>query len=108
MTVRTPYVEFAVGAADAVSLARLAGWTLTAVSDRVWLTEENGGRDVWLLPGERHIIAGAGRVVVEPWTEKSCEATRAATIRLLPPAGACWRGWRLPGFRLRSQAAACA
>ncbi len=108
MAIRRPSIEFAVGAAEAMSLERLAGWTLTAVSDRIWLTEEEGGRDVWLLPGQRHIIAGAGRVVVEPWLGKGGAAAGAATIRLLPPAGSCSRQWRLPGLRPRSLAVACA
>jgi len=108
MAIRTPSIEFAVGAAEAMSLERLAGWTLTAVSDRIWLTEENGGRDVWLLPGQRHIIAGGGRVVVEPWPMHGGAESHATTIRLRPPTGSCWRQWRLPGLRPGSQAVACA
>ncbi len=107
MAVRTPSIEFAIGASEAMSLEGIAGWTLSAVSDRIWLTEENGGHDVWLLPGQRHLIASNGRVVVEPWHGKGGGAC-AAKFRLLPPLGSCWRGWRLPGLRPRSAAVACA
>lgn len=96
MVVLLPYLEFEVDAAKAVSLDRLAGWTLTSISTRLWLTEEMGGRDIWLLPGERHVIAGAGRVVIESWPAAGATADPAARIRLAPPARSLGRRWCLP------------
>jgi hypothetical protein len=85
MTALLPYIEFEVRAAEAVSLDRLAGWTVVALGTRIWLTEEKGGRDIWLLPGDRHRIAGAGRVVVEAWPAAGADADLPAKIRLAPP-----------------------
>ncbi len=59
------YYEFSLGAGDAVSLTRTAGWELLGVSGRVWLTEELGGRDVWLAAGERFRLSRPGRTVIE-------------------------------------------
>ncbi len=98
MVVVLPYIEFELGPAEAHSLDRLAGWTLTSVSARVWLTEESGGRDIWLLPGDRHFIASAGRVVVESWPQPGAVADRTARIRLAPPATSFARQWRWPKF----------
>ena len=100
MVVVLPSIEFEVGPAEAHSLDRLAGWTLTSVSARVWLTEESGGRDIWLLPGDRHLISSAGRVVVESWPQTGALADRPARIRLAPPATSCARQWRWPKFAL--------
>ena len=100
MTALLPYIEFEVRAAEAVSLDRLAGWTVVALGTRIWLTEEKGGRDIWLLPGDRHRIAGAGRVVVEPWPTAGTDADLPANIRLAPPTGTFGRRWCLPEFRL--------
>ena len=106
MQVQLPYLEFEMGAAEAVSLDRLAGWTLSSVSARVWLTEEKVGEDIWLLPGERHRIRGSGRVVVESWPEARAGSDAPAKIRLAPPAGAFARKWRLPGLALGNAAMA--
>jgi hypothetical protein len=58
------------------------------VGARVWLTEENGGRDIGLLPGERHVISGAGRVVLESWPITGARSDIPARMRLTPPAPA--------------------
>ncbi|MBL8394922.1 MAG: DUF2917 domain-containing protein [Candidatus Accumulibacter sp.] len=108
MAVPSAYIEFAVGRAEAVSLERLAGWSVIATDGRVWLTEEKEARDIWLLPGERHIITGAGRVVVESWSAGRIDADRPVMVRLAPPAGSCRKEWRLPGLRMSGVAAACA
>lgn len=101
MVVLLPCFEFEMAAVEAVSLQRLAGWTLTAVNARVWLTEENGGRDVWLLAGDRHLIRTPGRVVVEAWLPAEAGGDLRAIIRLAPPAarvGSRWRlSWPWPG-----------
>ena len=106
MAALLPYIEFEVHAAEAISLDRFAGWTVVALGTRIWLTEGKGGRDVWLLPGDRHRIAGAGRVVVEPWPTAGTDADLSAKIRLAPPAGTFGRRWCLPKFRLNRVASA--
>ncbi len=95
-----PYIEFEVRAAEAVSLDRIAGWTVISLGTRLWLTEEKGGRDIWLLPGDRHRVAGVGKVVVEPWPTTDANADLPARIRLAPPAGTFGRRWCLPKLRL--------
>lgn len=98
MAALLPYLEFELCADAAVSLDRLAGWTVISLSGRLWLTEEMGGRDIWLLPGERHRIVQAGRTVVETWPLPGADSP--ARIRLAPPADAAGRRWSLPKFRL--------
>jgi hypothetical protein len=90
MVALLPYIEFEVRAAEAVSLDRLAGWTVVALGTRIWLTEEKGGRDIWLLPGDRHRIAGAGRVVVESWPRPGADADLPARD---PPGAAGGNLW---------------
>ncbi|WP_300454282.1 DUF2917 domain-containing protein [Accumulibacter sp.] len=105
MAALLPYLEFELNAAEAVSIDRLAGWTVISVNGRIWLTEEKGGRDVWLLPGGRHRIVGAGRTVVETWPMTDAELPMR--IRLAPPPGTLGRTWCLPKLRLGG-APACA
>ncbi len=100
-----PYLEFELNADAAVSLDRVAGWTVISLNGRIWLSEEMGGRDIWLLPGQRHRIVRAGRTVVESWPVPGAESP--ARIRLAPPPGTFGRRWFLPKFRL-SGAPACA
>lgn len=100
MTILHPYFEFEMRPAAAISLRRLSGWTVTAVDGRIWLTEENGGRDIWLQAGDRHFIKGRGRVVVEPWLAGDAVAG-VARVRLTPPrAERSGKPWRLrwPGL----------
>lgn len=104
MAILLPYLEFEINPVEAVSLPRLPGWTLTAVNSRIWLTEESGGRDVWLQPGDRYLVKGRGRVVVEPWLAPDAERLNSARVRLAPPRGSCVRRWgmRWPRFAVAS------
>jgi hypothetical protein len=47
------------------------GRTVRAHSGRVWITEENGGRDVVLAPGESFQLAHSGLAVVEAFSDAS-------------------------------------
>jgi hypothetical protein len=88
-------------------MRHLAGWTFTSVDARVWLTEEHGGRDIWLLPGGRHVISGTGSVVLESWPIAGARSDVPARMRLTPPARA--GGVRLqPLVTLGNNAMACA
>ena len=98
MTTLLPDVEFELRADAAVSLDGLAGWTVIALGGRIWLTEEMGGRDVWLLPGQRHRLFHPGTTVIEAWPLPGAEAP--VRVRLSPPAGSYRRRWSLPRFRL--------
>jgi len=112
MTILHPYFEFEMRPAAAISLRRLSGWTVTAVDGRIWLTEENGGRDIWLQAGDRHFIKGRGRVVVEPWLAGDAAAGGLARVRLTPPRAAhaerSGKPWRLrwPGLAVPTIAGA--
>lgn len=108
MTILHPYFEFELKHSTAISLQRLSGWTVTAVDGRVWLTEENGGRDVWLQAGDRHLINGRGRVVIEPWSAGGAAADASLRVRLTPPrAQRCSKyGWpRWPRLALMTASA---
>jgi len=91
MAILLPCIEFETSASEAVSLQRIAGWTLTAVGARLWLTEENVGRDIWLRPGDRHVVVGAGKVVVESWPATNAAADLPARV---PPICRHGYGWR--------------
>ena len=47
------------------------GRTVRAHSGRVWITEENGGRDVVLEPGESFRLAHCGLALVEAFSDAS-------------------------------------
>lgn len=47
------------------------GRTVRAHSGRVWITEENGSRDVVLEPGESFRLAHPGLAVVEAFSDAS-------------------------------------
>ncbi|MBL8398253.1 MAG: DUF2917 domain-containing protein [Candidatus Accumulibacter sp.] len=106
MATLSPYLEFELSADTAVSFDRLAGWTVISLTGRLWLTEETGGRDIWLLPGQRHRIVRAGRTVVESWPLPGADSS--ARVRLAPPAGTLGRRWSLPKFRLAGAPAGAA
>ncbi|HPT49053.1 MAG TPA: DUF2917 domain-containing protein [Accumulibacter sp.] len=100
MVILLPSIEVAVAATEAASFTGIAGWTLTSLSDSLWLTEErniNGDPDIWLLPGDAYRVAGAGRVVVEAWRRGAANSAATARIRLTPPAARV-RPWRWPRF----------
>lgn len=48
-----------------------AGRTVYAHAGHVWITEENGSRDVVLQPGESFRIAHPGLTVVEAFSDAS-------------------------------------
>lgn len=101
MVILLPSIELAVAAAEAASFTGIAGWTLTSLSDCVWLTEErniSGSEDIWLLPGEVYRVSGPGQVVVEAWNRGAGKGAATARIRLTPPPAACGRSWRWPRF----------
>lgn len=101
MVILLPSIEVAVAATEAASFTGIAGWTLTSLSDSLWLTEErniNGDPDIWLLPGDAYRVAGAGRVVVEAWRRGAANSAATAGIRLTPPPVARGRSWRWPRF----------
>ncbi|WP_319242402.1 DUF2917 domain-containing protein [uncultured Propionivibrio sp.] len=70
-------IELAVG--EALSLFRTEGCLLRCERGTVWLTEENGGQDVILRPGECFLLTCGGRAVVE-----SVDKRQAARCRLVP------------------------
>lgn len=50
---------------EAVSLVHAKDCDLQCVDGTIWVTEEQGGEDIVLKPGECHHVAGEGRVVVQ-------------------------------------------
>ena len=56
---------------EAVPLRDGRGRTVRAHSGRVWITEENGNRDVVLEPGESFRLARSGLAVVEAFSDAS-------------------------------------
>lgn len=98
MAIISPSLEFEIGDNEAIALDRLAGWALTSTNTQVWITEQNDRRDYWLKPGERHIIRGAGRVVVLSCPTSAERSARPATIRLSPPAQSVRQEGFLPKF----------
>jgi hypothetical protein len=56
---------------ETVPLRDGVGRTVRAHSGRVWITEENGARDVVLKPGESFRLAHSGLAVVEAFSDAS-------------------------------------
>jgi len=56
---------------DTIPLRDVQGRTVRAHSGRIWITEENGSRDVVLEPGESFQLAYSGLAVVEAFTDAS-------------------------------------
>jgi len=56
---------------EAVPLRDVQGRTVRTHSGRIWITEENGTRDVVLEPGDSFRLARAGLAVVEAFTDAS-------------------------------------
>ena len=56
---------------ETVPLRDGAGRTVRAHSGRVWITEENGARDVVLQPGDSLRLAHSGLAVVEAFSDAS-------------------------------------
>jgi Protein of unknown function (DUF2917) len=56
---------------ETVPLRDTVGRTVRAHSGRVWITEENGARDVVLEPGESFRLAHSGLAVVEAFSDAS-------------------------------------
>lgn len=70
-------IELAVG--ETASLLGAKGCQLRCESGTVWLTEEDGGRDVILRTGERFLLTRGGRAVIE-----SIDKRQAARCQLVP------------------------
>jgi len=56
---------------ETVPLRGVQGRTVRAQYGRIWITEENGSRDVVLDPGESFQLAHSGLAVVEAFTDAS-------------------------------------
>jgi hypothetical protein len=56
---------------EAVPVRDAKGRTVRAHAGRVWITEENGTRDVVLEAGESFRLAGSGLAVVEAFSDAS-------------------------------------
>jgi hypothetical protein len=56
---------------EAVPVRHGLGRTVRAHSGRVWITEENGARDVVLEPGESFRLGCSGLAVVEAFSDAS-------------------------------------
>jgi Protein of unknown function (DUF2917) len=56
---------------EAVPVRDGKGRTVRAHAGRVWITEENGTRDVVLEPGESFQLAHSGLAVVEAFSDAS-------------------------------------
>lgn len=56
---------------EAVPVRDAKGRTVRAHAGRVWITEENGARDVVLEPGESFRLAHSGLAVVEAFSDAS-------------------------------------
>jgi hypothetical protein len=56
---------------EAVPVRDGKGRTVRAHAGRVWITEENGTRDVVLEPGESFRLAHSGLAVVEAFSDAS-------------------------------------
>jgi hypothetical protein len=56
---------------EAVPVRDAKGRTVRAHAGRVWITEENGTRDVVLEPGESFRLAHSGLAVVEAFSDAS-------------------------------------
>jgi len=56
---------------EAVPVRDAKGRTVRAHAGRVWITEENGARDVVLEPGDSFRLAHPGLAVVEAFSDAS-------------------------------------
>ena len=56
---------------ETVPLRGVQGRTVRAHSGRIWITEENGSRDVVLEPGESFRLAHCGLALVEAFSDAS-------------------------------------
>lgn len=61
-------------------LEHAAGTRIAVHAGQVWITESGEPGDVFLSAGQSHVVAGAGRVVIEPLGPSA-----SATVGLTPP-----------------------
>ena len=64
-------MKIALGRGQAVPLRDAKGRTVRAHAGRVWITEENGSRDVVLEAGESFRLDRSGLAVVEAFSDAS-------------------------------------
>ena len=62
---RSTYLQIDLGVNEAVSLRREKNGELRCQSGSVWITEENGGKDIVLSAGQSYRLTGQGRTVVQ-------------------------------------------
>jgi ferric-dicitrate binding protein FerR (iron transport regulator) len=73
--------------AQAPIAGHLAAGTCIAVqAGRVWLTQSGDANDYFVEAGQRHVVARAGRVVIESFGPQ-------ATLRVLRDAPPAWPGF---------------
>ena len=72
-------------AREAITLPHVGGTTLRVTQGVIWLTEENGGRDVVLRPGDNWVVESDGDTVVEAQNDAVfCVVGRKAEALKLP------------------------
>ena len=62
---RSTYLQVELGVNEAVSLRRVKNGELRCQSGRVWITEENGDKDIVLSAGQSYRLTRSGRTVVQ-------------------------------------------
>ena len=94
------------GVNEAVSLRHVENSELFCQSGEVWITEENGDKDIVLSAGQSHRLTRAGRTVVQSLSlsgEAQCRVQLPRSPygmmtllrRWLPEADVCKAGFRL-------------
>ncbi len=62
---QSTYLQIELGVNDTVSLRGVKDSELRCQSGRVWVTEENGGKDIVLSAGQSHRLTRPGQTVVQ-------------------------------------------
>ena len=93
---QSTYFQIELGVNEAVSLRRVKNSELRCQSGSVWITEENGSKDIVLSAGQSYRLTRSGRTVVQ-----SLGLSEGAQCRVIPLRSPQWlvtllRRW-LPG-----------
>lgn len=77
---QSTYLQMELGVNEAVSLRGVKNSELRCQSGRVWVTEENGGKDIVLSAGQSHRLTRPGQTVVQ-----SLDLSEGAQCRVVLP-----------------------
>lgn len=76
---QSTYLQLDLTTGEPVSLTGTVGCEVRCIDGEIWITEENGGEDISLKPGDSFRLTHPGKTIIE-----SVGGTGAAHCRLYP------------------------